>query len=472
MVRNINKYSRSYSIRADKNICKSLLIQLKNKDTLYNIIDIIANKSVLGTALNNIKDVDTNIYNNLSKYNKYIDILIEDIKTGKVLGENKDPRDQIVIEAIRMVLDAIYDSKFQESSHGNREGYTYHTALEYIRLRFGERRWFIECNMSTSYKNFNYSRVISIIENTIKDKQFIELLNKCIIAGYMSFTTSRLSGIINNIYLDYLDRYMEVYIDKFNKGESKKRNPEYGYRMYNEDNKNMTPKERLQYVHSKNIYSTIETDDGFRRMSYVRYGDEILIGIIASIKESYKIKEDLETFITEKLHINLDKDKCKVINAIEDRANFLNYEIHITPLNKRPKRKVKRGDIKVVSQLYVRPLLSSPISKILHKLKLYGYTITKRDGVVVGRLIHKSNEYIIQHYNELWENIADYYYKATNFHRLSIVHHIITQSCMLTLARKNNLNSKREVRKAFGIPVKAFEKPSGRKSNINKFEFL
>ena len=47
------------------------------------------------------------------------------------------PRDKLVQECIRMILEAIFEPNFLENSHGFRPGKSCHTALKMIKQRFG-----------------------------------------------------------------------------------------------------------------------------------------------------------------------------------------------------------------------------------------------------------------------------------------------------------------------------------------------
>jgi retron-type reverse transcriptase len=55
---------------------------------------------------------------------------------GKVRRIENPPRDKIVQEAIRMILNAIYEPLFLEHSHGFRPNRSCHTALKYIYAKF------------------------------------------------------------------------------------------------------------------------------------------------------------------------------------------------------------------------------------------------------------------------------------------------------------------------------------------------
>jgi retron-type reverse transcriptase len=52
--------------------------------------------------------------------------------------------EKLVQEALRMLLEAYYEPRFRNSSHGFRPGYGCHTAVSYIKNQFTGTKWFIE----------------------------------------------------------------------------------------------------------------------------------------------------------------------------------------------------------------------------------------------------------------------------------------------------------------------------------------
>lgn len=76
----------------------------------------------------------------------------------------------------------------------------------------------------------------------------------------------------------------------------------------------------------------METDADFKRLKYVRYADDFLIGVIGSKADCVKMKEDFTKFMNEKLKLELSAEKTLITNA-HDSAKFLGYEISIRKSN-------------------------------------------------------------------------------------------------------------------------------------------
>ena len=66
----------------------------------------------------------------------------------------------------------------------------------------------------------------------------------------------------------------------------------------------------------------------YRRMKYIRYADDFIIGVCGSKAECDVIKKDIAKFMEEKLKLELSDEKTLITNA-KDRAAFLGYEITI-----------------------------------------------------------------------------------------------------------------------------------------------
>lgn len=126
---------------------------------------------------------------------------------------------------------------------------------------------------------------MDIIGLKIKDTRLLDLIRKALKAGYMESTTylpslvgtpqgSILSPLLSNIYLNELDKFLTILAEEFNKGKSRKRNPEYLNLQY-QKRKAKTIEEKI-IIHKKmlTIPSLVEADNSFRRLLYIRYADD------------------------------------------------------------------------------------------------------------------------------------------------------------------------------------------------------
>ena len=68
-------------------------------------------------------------------------------------------------------------------------------------------------------------------------------------------------------------------------------------------------KERLNYP------AADEMDDSIKRLKYIRYADDFLIGVIGSKQDCIQIKEDIKQFMADKLKLELSDEKTLITHA-------------------------------------------------------------------------------------------------------------------------------------------------------------
>ena len=128
--------------------------------------------------------------------------------------------DKLVQEVVRMVLEAIYEGHFEDTSHGFRPHRSCHTALNAVQKTFTGKKWFIEGDIKGFFDNVNHDILIDILKERISDERFIRLISGMPQGGIIS-------PILANIYLDKLDKYMKEYASKFDKGDRGRQQREY-----------------------------------------------------------------------------------------------------------------------------------------------------------------------------------------------------------------------------------------------------
>ena len=191
------------------------------------------------------------------------------------------------------------------------------------------------------------------MKGRIADDRFLRLIRKFLNAGYMeewqfnkTYSGTPQGGIISpilaNIYLDKFDKYMDEYANKFNKGTARSRNKDicklnsrvhYLKRRINEVEDVNVRTRMVEELHEKQkliltMPSGNDMDVNFRRLKYVRYADDFLIGVIGTKNECERIKADITKFMQEKLRLEMSQEKTLITNA-QDSAKFLGYEIYV-----------------------------------------------------------------------------------------------------------------------------------------------
>ena len=141
--------------------------------------------------------------------------------------------DKLVQEACRIILEAIYEPKFSNLSHGFRPNRSCHSALKEIYTWTGTK-WWIEFDIKGYFDNINHNILLSKLENKIIDKRFISLINKFLKAGYIdnwkynaTYSGTPQGGIISpilaNIYLNDFDKYIENKCNIINSTENERK---------------------------------------------------------------------------------------------------------------------------------------------------------------------------------------------------------------------------------------------------------
>ena len=353
--------------------------------------------------------------------------------------------DKLVQEVVRMLLESIYENSFEDTSHGFRPNKSCHTALRMIQNRFTRCKWFVEGDIKGFFDNIDHNVMIGILRKRIKDERFLRLIRKFLNAGYMednqvhqSYSGTPQGGIISpilaNIYLDQFDKYMAEFKKRFDRGNKRAVNVEYRklsdkrIRLKRKLAKAKTEEEKQSLLESiweldkvhKSIPCKDPMDENFRRLQYVRYADDFLIGIIGAKEDAQAVKQEIGTYIAGQLKLELSDEKTLVTKAT-DRAKFLGFEIRVTPQSNHTK-KTKSGSTARNYSGHV--MLEVPTSAIQKKLlELGAMRIDVRNGTEIwqpthrGKLVGRTDLSILDQYNGEIRGFCNYYaidYQADN----------------------------------------------------------
>lgn len=391
--------------------------------------------------------------------------------------------DKLVQEVLRMVLEAIYEGQFSNTSHGFRPKRSCHTALAQIRASFTGAKWFIEGDIKSYFDTIDHHVLMNILSERIDDQKFLRLIWKFLRAGYLeewSFNKTYsgvpqggiISPILANIYLDKLDKYMETYAETFNVGNARRKNPEYR-RLTNrktaltrelaittQESRRTEIEAEIRQIDMtrRTIPAGIPNDDSYRRLNYVRYADDFIIGVIGSKEDCRNIKNDIRTFLQERLKLELSEEKTLITHSSKP-AKFLGYEITV-PLNNLAKRD-KRGYIKrdYTGRVALK-INSTTIRKKL--LELGVIELTYPNGTEVwrpkqkGKLINNDDLEILEYYNSLIHGFYNYFSLAINSAIIGSFAYMLEYSMYKTFAgkyrtSKSKIIQKYRIGKDFGV---------------------
>jgi group II intron reverse transcriptase/maturase len=351
--------------------------------------------------------------------------------------------DKLLQDVMRSLLEAFYEPQFRSSSHGFRPNLGCHTALARVR-QWKAVTWFIEGDISKCFDRIDHSVLLKILGEKIHDSRFIRLIANLLRAGYLEnwVLNATLSGspqggvispILANIYLDRLDAFVEDELSpQYTQGEkrerySRYRHYEYLIRIARRSDDWMTWKQLRSEQRQLPSYDT--QDPNFRRLSYVRYADDFLLGFVGPRDEAEEIKSRIKTFLKDQLLLDLSDAKTLITHGRTEKARFLGYEIAVTHsdtkcaagqrcVNGKIALLVPRDVVMTKRQLFMRK------NKIVHRSELL-------DDADIG---------IISLYQSQWRGLLNYYLMAVNVSvRLPRVYHSMRTSLLKTLATKHHL---------------------------------
>ena len=358
-------------------------------------------------------------------------------------------KDKLVQEAIRIILECIYEPTFSKLSHGFRPKRSTQSALADVESWKGTI-WFIEGDIAACFDEIDHRILESILRERINDERFIRLINKVLKAGYFdmqhSYHKTRsgnaqgscCSPILCNIYLDKLDRFMEQIIELDTSGDYRRQNPAYAKARYQykkalHSGNDPTTTNLLRKEMSR-IPSTDRYDPLFRRVKYVRYADDFLIGLIAPKSYAVELKRKIKDFLQTKLSLRLSDEKTTITHAADEDVAFLGY--------------ILRKGYGRFSKFKSRPFDSAlrvfmNTEGMLKKLQENGLCTAKGYPIGISRLFRESPQDIIKYGNQVLRGLLNQQSGCSNFFEGWRIQYIVQYSLAKTLARKFDISIKK-----------------------------
>ena len=207
-------------------------------------------------------------------------------------------RDRIVQEALRMLLEPIYESDFSDHSFGFRPGRSTHDAIHVVYTCFARngayKPWVIDADIKGFFDNVHHVTLEQILRKRIAQDKVRDLIWKFLKSGVMEGDRRMetlagtpqggiLSPLLANVYLNELDHAVKSF--------------------------------------------TEETARGKGHWTYVRYADDFLLLTSGREEEAREKREWVGEYVREKLNLSLNKEKTSVVHAEDSGIEFLGYQI-------------------------------------------------------------------------------------------------------------------------------------------------
>jgi RNA-directed DNA polymerase len=217
--------------------------------------------------------------------------------------------DRVVQEAIRMVLEPLYEPKFHASSHGFRPNRSCHTAIAEARRYIDDgHEWVVDIDLKQFFDRVHRQRLMAKLAERVSDRRLLGTIHrllkaKVVMPNGVKVSTDEgvpqggpLSPLLANIVLDELDRELE----------------QRGHR-------------------------------------FVRYADDCNI-YVRSEQAGHRVMESVKRFIEKRLRLEVNAEKSAV--ARPEERHFVGFSLRREPLEGAvevhlSKRSKKRIDAKI-----------------------------------------------------------------------------------------------------------------------------
>lgn len=349
--------------------------------------------------------------------------------------------DKLLQEVIRSLLEAYYEPQFSDRSHGFRAGRGCHSAMHEILHRWKGVKWFIEGDICSFFDRIDHSILLRILRQKIHDNRFIRLLSHLLQAGYLEDWKYHkthsgvpqggiVSPILSNLVLDQFDKFVEqTLIPAYTRGQRRKANPPYSAitRAASKARK-VGDLERARQLNqqAQRIPSRDPNDPEFRRLRYIRYADDWLIGFSGTKAEAQDVKQQITSFLQEELRLELSQEKTLITHAREDVAHFLGYEVQTLDSDSKHDHRGQRCINGAIGLRIPRKTISTYCAKY------------QRKGKPIHRVqrVNDSAYSIVANYQAEYQGIVQYFRLAYNLHTLNRLKWVMETSLVRTLALK------------------------------------
>lgn len=367
--------------------------------------------------------------------------------------------DKLVQEILRMILEAVYEPVFLDCSHGFRPNRSCHTALKDLKHQFHGARWFVEGDIKGCFDNIDHAKLVEVINAKIKDARLIKLIWKLVKAGYVedwqyhaTHSGTPQGGIVSpifaNIYLHELDRFVAELTVDFDQPRKQKFTDEYQKISNKLENirvqlKKAEGDKRTEYIERKKalrkeLLKTPSKSQTDKRLRYIRYADDFIIGVCGSKEDCQEIKRRLSEFIGETLKMELSDEKTLITHS-NTKARFLGYDVRV----RRDNTTIKHGSATNCTKRTLNNMteLSIPFDDKIMKFLFENKIVEQKNGEIKPihrrELLRCTELEIVMAYNAELRGICNYYSMASDFCNLNYFAYLMEYSCLLTLCAKH-----------------------------------
>ena len=415
-------------VSKEKKIISKLYKHLYNIDLYKFAYKQLSNNDISQNIEHRIVNIITEVKNEKYIWTKTI---------SKNVSFNKltisEWRDTLFQHVIYLLLREIFKVRLLDTCYIGHNKFNIEYALKSVYDKGRACEFFI-------YGMFNFiinsNIVINSLSLVIKDNRFLMLIKKLLSYKHDDNVYKPLLELLINISFMELDSYIhDSYYDKYNVGVDRPINRMYKKIAGNIYYRTKMLKKRFDkkdFEIRKDLYKKLRLlpskesieNCSFRRFSYIRVDNEIIICFTGTFAESLQIRDSV---------VQLYKDKFKqdinlsIVNSSNQKnpARFLNYNIITQWSNTRIRNNQRSvcGDIAFLIPNDVLVMEKKP------------YVLNKRP-IHLTKYVNLSIDTIIRIYQLEYSRICNYYRFARNRNVLSSLKWVIETSLVKTLSRK------------------------------------
>ncbi|XP_042514810.1 nuclear intron maturase 3, mitochondrial [Macadamia integrifolia] len=226
---------------------------------------------------------------------------------------------KVVIEAVRLVLEIVYDERFATFAYGGRVGMGRHTAIRYLKHSVQNPNWWFHvCFHPHKFDAPHLRKLSSFIQAKIEDKLLIDLIWRFFESEAVRIEfggssmgrgfpqESNLAPILINVYFNSLDKEMQDL-----RTQMASINPKF------DPSESSLPPSRVFHKPVK--------------MYAIRYLDEILVITSGSKPLTIDLMNQIVEFLEGILELKVDRLKTTIHSAVSERIAFLGMELQAVP---------------------------------------------------------------------------------------------------------------------------------------------
>ncbi|KAL0428509.1 UNVERIFIED_CONTAM: Nuclear intron maturase 3, mitochondrial [Sesamum latifolium] len=257
---------------------------------------------------------------------------------------------KVVLEAIRIVLEVIYDDRFATFSYGGRANMGRHTAVRYLKNSVENPSWWFSVKFDNElFGGRHVDKLCLMLGEKIEDSELLDFIRRLFECQVVAINLGgvclgrglpqecALSSILINVYLNGFDKEVQDLRLKTNK-----ENPDF------KENELVPGESSSVNVFYKPV-----------KIYAVRYLNEILIITSGTKLLTMDLKDRVVMFMEQNLDLKVDRRRTVIHSAVSEKIHFMGMELQaVAPSVLRPQKTEKaiRARKKYLRQKEVRLL--------------------------------------------------------------------------------------------------------------------